>query len=167
MSPNFVEKLTRGMESVPFMKYDQDHTSDQRIQIVSENYSEFLVSKVHGTKRYASARDITPSEAKLLCLMNELLKMYAELFEKGLDIKVRLVDQRQEVKDRIQDGGYHLHNDQSALCCLWPGEQEIENRVSHLDSPVYMIVATYVLSNIKVANTKVTWICEDGTGKNL
>ena len=57
MPPSFVRELTSAMENVLFMQFDSNGKSQRRIQIVSEKYSKFLVSRKHNMKRYASARE--------------------------------------------------------------------------------------------------------------
>jgi hypothetical protein len=158
MSPEFVAEMKREINRVPFMAYAPRATAskkydERRIRITSEKPSHFLMGKGTKIEAYAST-EMVAFERKLLQSMNALLAEYSELFTKVLGIKVRLADQLQEVKDVLHNGGYGPHNDQSALCCRMAGEN-IEDRDP--DRPEFMIVATYVLSNIQDSNTKVTW----------
>ena len=165
LSREFVSELRREMNQKPFMAYSEQteasHTEGRRIRIASEGYSEFLVGKLHATKRYASV-PISETEKKLLKSMNVVLQLYGELFEKVLGIKVRQADQLQIVKDSLQKKGYSGHNDQSGLCCLCDSEKRKEGDYD-IDAPEFMLVATYVLSSNGVKTTKgfknttVTW----------
>ena len=169
LSPEFVSELRTEMNQKPFMGYSEvdegSHIEGRRIRIASEAYSEFLVGKLHATKRYASVA-MAQSEKKLLKSMNVVLQLYGELFEKVLGIKVRQADQLQIVKDSLQKKGYSGHNDQSGLCCLCDSEKRKEGEYD-IDAPEFMLVATYVLSSTGLKTTKglknttVTWYKEE------
>ena len=170
MSPGFVKELKEKMNLALFMAYSEPredkHVEGRRIRIASESYTEFLVGKGPGTKRFAS-NGMLDVERKLLQSMNVMLEMYGELFEKVLNITVRKADQLQEVKDSLKKKGYGAHNDQAGLCCLCNGENGKEG-VNEMDAPEYMLVATYVLSSQPTRNTaKVTWFKEGKDGKNV
>ena len=162
LSNEMVHELREEINRQPFMPYYEDEEMEQRkgrrIRIVSEKYSEFIVGKGPKSKRFGSA-DISNAERKLLLVINEFLKIYTELFKKVLGIELRIADQLQEVKDCLKNGGYKKHNDQSGLCCHCPGEI---NSKKDKDSPEHMLVVTYVLSNVEMKNTKVSW----GSGEN-
>jgi hypothetical protein len=157
LSSTMIEELKEKMNKVPFMPYYAENETEQkagrRIRIVSEEYSEFIVGKGPKSKRFGSTA-IIDVERRLLLAMNELIEMYAVLFENVLGISVRLADQLQEVKDYVKNGGYQKHNDQAGLCCRIAGEScEEKDR----DGPEYMLVVTYVLSNVQERNTRVSW----------
>jgi hypothetical protein len=158
MSKTFLTDIKQEAGTFPFMAYaDEDEGGDKdgrRIRIASKDYTTFLVSKGPKTKVFGSA-EMKDIEVKLLDVMRSFLCIYAELFEKVLDIKVRLPDQLQEVKDTVRRGGYDYHNDQSGLCCLLTSEKKTEANKS--DWAEHMLVATYVVSNITQPNTAVRW----------
>jgi hypothetical protein len=166
LSPKMVQELKEEMSEAHFMPYyaenETEGKSGRRIRIVSEEYTEFLVGKGYKTKRFGST-GIADAEKNLLSAMNEWLKMYAELFEKVLGIKVTMADQLQEVKDCVKNGGYQRHNDIAGLCCFCEGEI-VGEKERH--RPDYMVVLTYVLSNVEQKNTKVSWIAGDSGKKN-